>query len=378
MKIIAEKIWIPMRRLTIIALLLLGSCLSCSKEKPAMEAQPLEVVTVTIEPKTIPAEFQYVGVMESSHMVEIRARVAGYLEEISFQEGSFVKQGDLLFKIDPKPFDASLAIAKGELARQEAILSNAITTRDRLEPLYKEKAASKRDLDNAVSQVTASEAAVYSAKASVTQAELNLSYTTVTSPVSGLISSSNLREGALIDTSTLMTTMSVVNPIWVNYSVSDRDLLKFRSDIEKKRLAYPSKLDFTVELTLADGSHYPLEGRVNFAEPTLDLATGTMLIRAVFENPNRVLLPGQFVRVTVKGATYPDAIVIPQKAVLQGQKGMFVYVVDKDNRAQIRMVEPGDWFDEDWIINSGLQKGDQVIIDGVNRIQPDMPVIRKK
>lgn len=359
------------------AFCLLSILLSCQGETPEQEnLPPVEVTATQVVPQTIPIVFEYIAVVESSHLVEIRARVEGYLEKIGYQEGEVVKTGDLLFQIDSKPFVAALDNAKATLEKQEAILWNAKRTKERLEPLFEKNAVSRRDLDNAIANELSAEAEVQSAKASVRTAELNLGYTTIVSPVTGLASRSTYQEGALImpGSSGLLTKVSVVNPIWVNFNISLSDILKSRQELADKQLIYPKDYNFTVTLTLADGSVFPQLGKVNFAEPSLQPTTGTMLIRAEFPNPDNILLPGEFVRVHVWGAIRPNAIIVPQQAVQQGQQGMYVYVVDKENKAAMRLVTVGDWYKTDWIIKSGLEKGDTVIVEGVNKAQPGMQV----
>lgn len=358
---------------------LLAACLlsSCGKEEEEHGRPPTIVTAIVIEPQTIPADFEYVGVAQSSHLVEIRARVEGYLDKIAYVEGAFVNQGDLLFQLDQKPFQTKLESATSELAKQEAVLWNATRARVRLEPLFEKNAASRKDLDDAISRELTAQADVSSAKSSIVQAELDLGYTTITSPINGLAGLSTYREGALITPGVngLLTTVSVIDPIWVNFSVSEGDLLRGARDLQRHSLVAPLNMNFEVRIILADGTTLPDYGRVNFADPSLNQGTGTMNVRAVLPNPAGVVRPGQFVRVLLSGAVRPNAIVIPQRAVLQGKRGMFVYVIDKDQKAQIRFIEPGPWFKEDWIIKDGLEKGDIVVVDGVNKIQNGSKVI---
>jgi membrane fusion protein (multidrug efflux system) len=264
------------------------------------------------------------------------------------------------------------------LSQQEALLWNAKTTTGRLEPLYKQNAISKRDLDNAIASQLSSEAQVQSAKANVVTAELNLGYTTIRSPVTGLAGRSRFREGALITIgadSSKLTTVSVYDPIWVYFSVSDLDLLHAKEEEAKKQLQLPKNMDFTVELVLADGSVYPEKGKVDFTAPILNQNTGTMEVRAVFANPGADIKPGQFVKVRVSGAIRPNVIVVPQTAVMQGKSGMFVYIVGSDNKAKLTQIDAGEWFGTYWIITEGLMPGDQVVISGINKIQPGSDLI---
>lgn len=356
--------------------LLLCAC----AQKPPPRPQGVEVSVYQVHPQTIPANFEFVGVAESSHLVEIRARVEGYLWKIGYVEGSFVKQGDLLFQIDPRQFEAAVNEAKGELDRQKAILWAAERAVERFKPLYEQKAASQRDLDNATAQMLAGEASVEAAKAKLEENALNLSYTAISTPISGLAGRAKYREGTLITPSVngLLTTVAIIDPIWVYFSVSDSYLLSSREEISKNQLKFPESNDFIVTVILADGSEFPCKGKVNFTSPTLDQNTGTMMVRAVLPNPEGVIRPGQFVRAVVSGATRPNAIIVPQQAVQQGAKGLYVYVV-VNGKAQMRHVEGGDWYEHFWIIKQGLQEGEEVIVSGVNKVSDGTPVkITKK
>ncbi len=362
--------------LLLISLSLLTSCNNSHEQAPP---PPVDVTAVTIKPSTIPASMEYVGVAESSHMVEIRARVEGYLDKIAYSEGTFVKAGDLLFQLDSKPYETKLESAIAELDKYEAILWNTTRAKERIEPLFEKNAASRKDLDDAISRELTAQAEIANAKANIVQAKLNLGYTTITSPISGLSGASKFREGALITPgqNALLTTISIIDPIWVNFSVSEGDMLKGSSAVKAGQLIYPKDMNFHVQIVLADGTVLPDVGKVDFADPSLNQGTGTMNVRAIISNPEGVLRPGQFVRALLIGAERPNAIVIPQRAVLQGKKGMFVYVIDKESRAQIRFVEPGEWYKQDWIIKNGLAEGDVVIVDGVNRIQSGSKVVVK-
>jgi membrane fusion protein (multidrug efflux system) len=350
-------------------------CAGCQKEKPIPQISRVEVVVEKIEPTTIPAAFEYIGVVQSSHEVEIRARVIGYLETISYLEGAFVQKGDLLFQLDPRPFQAALAKAQAQLAREQSVLWQAERAVKRFTPLYEQKAASQRDLDNAIASQMAADAQVLGAQAQVADAEINLSYTTIRSPVSGLSSEAKYRVGSLISPSQdLLTTVSVIDPIWVNFSISEQDILQSQDEIRKGRLIFPPHDEFEIELILADQSVFPERGIVNFASPSYSQKTGTLMIRAVLPNPGDILRPGQFVRVRIHGATRPNAITVPQLAVQQGQNGPFVFVVNANNRAEVCPIEPGPWDQNNWVIWSGLKAGDKVIVNGVNKVLPGSSV----
>jgi membrane fusion protein, multidrug efflux system len=343
---------------------------SCHSEKKEVQA-PIDVSAVKVEPKTVPITIEYVGQTESSHMVEIRARVEGYLDKIAYKEGSPVKQGQLLFQIDPRPFQAKLEESKGELAAAKANLTRARREYDRIEPLYKQNAVSQRDRDNAEAALLTAEASVQSAKGKLMDAEVNLSYTTITSPVTGLSDRAYQREGALVSPgpASLLTTVSVIDPMWVNFSVSENDWLKYRDQIAKGLIQFPAREDFEVQLVLADGSIFSEKGRVTFTAPLYSKETGTFLVRSVISNPQDFLRPGQFVRVRMIGATRPNGIVVPQQSVIQTSKGHALYVV-KDGKAELRNVEVGDWQGVGgWFITSGLKSDEEVIVKGTEKLR---------
>lgn len=345
---------------------------SCAKQQKQAPPPPVPITAIRVEPQTLPADFEFVGVGESSHIVQIRARVEGYLESIDYKEGGMVKTGDLLFVLDQRPFIAAVESAQGVLARQKAILWNAQQTKARMVPLYAKNAVSQRDLDRALADELAAQAEVDTAQADLYKAEINLCFASISAPVSGLTSQAKYREGALISPGpgdeNLLTTLYVVDPIWVNFNVSDNDLLLLKKNVAAKRVQLPEKMHFTIEAVLSNGTVVPTTGVIDFNNPAIQQTTGTMLFRAVLPNPNILIYPGQFVKVVVKGAIRPQAIAIPQAAVLQNENGTFVYVVE-NGMAASRQVEAGDWYKDYWIINSGLKAGDVVIAKGVAKVQ---------
>lgn len=359
----------------ILFVILLFCFSSCERKTEPPKPPPIDVSTFTVEPATIPLTPEYVGFANSSHPVEIRARVEGYLDKIAYTEGSLVKEGQLLFQIDPRPLQAEVEKAKGELMRQQAGLENAKLTVDRLTPLYEKKAASKRDLDNAIAAKLQAEASVVTAAAQLDLSVINLGWATISSPVTGLSDKAKWREGALINpgANSLMTTISVVDPIWVIFTVSDNDILKYQRELREKIVEGPKNKLFEVEAILMDGSTFPYKGVVDFSSPTYDQTTGSLSVRGVFPNPDVILRPGQFVRVKVLGTVRPNTIYVPQRAVQEGKNNNFVYVV-RDGRAEIQTVEVGEWYGENQIITEGLKAGDVVIVDGVNKVKKDSPV----
>ncbi|MCG6936042.1 MAG: efflux RND transporter periplasmic adaptor subunit [Proteobacteria bacterium] len=335
-----------------------------------------EVVTLTIEPQDTPVSFEFVGKTASSRRVEIRSRVDGFLEKREYTEGSMVQAGQILFQMDRKPFEAKLKAARAELAQQTARLETATANLKRVRPLAKQNAIAQKELDDATGSYRAAAAAVEQANANVVQAELNLGYTTITSPLTGLSSFAVQREGAYlgIGTDSLLTYVAQIDPMWVEFSVSESQVLNYREKSRQGIVNMPKEGDFTVEIILGDGTVYPHTGRITFADASLSESTGTFLLRAEIENAEHTLRPGQFVRILLKGAIRPNAILIPQRAVQQGAKGSFVWVLDKDNKASFRPITVGPWHGEQWFIESGLEAGDVVVVDGALKLRPGTKV----
>jgi membrane fusion protein (multidrug efflux system) len=361
--------------------LLLGAALlaGCGKsEQQAPQRPPAPVSVMTVAPQTIPYTSTFVAQTESSQQVDIVARVSGFLDKIAYQEGDLVKAGQVLFQLDPKPFQAQLQSARGGLQSQQARLTTARANLSRIKPLAEQNAVSQSDLDKAQGEFDAASAAVFSAQATVTEAELNLGYATIRSPVTGLASRSQQRQGAFINSmaaSAQLTYVAAVDPIWVNFSISQNQIANFRELVGAGRVVPPPNNDYTVEVALSDGQLFPQTGTINFADPSFSLDTGSFLVRAVLPNPKRDLRPGMFVTANVKGAMRPDAVVVPQLAVQQGPKGHLVYVVNQTGVAEVRPVVVGDYYGEkDIVIEGGLQAGDRVIVEGMLKVVPGQPV----
>ena len=364
-----------MRRLSI-CLFALAFAAGCGKHKPPAEASgPVEVTVMTVAPRDTPVSSEYVGQTESSHQVEIRARVSGFLDRRVYTEGSTVKAGEVMFQQDPRPFEVQLKAAEGALAEQKARLRIAEQNLAQVQPLAERNALSQKDLDDAIGQRDAAAAAVQTAQANVEAARLNLSYTTITAPVTGLSSYARVQDGAYVSPeNSLLTYVEQVDPVWVNFTLSENEMLAYRQQAEKGSLRLPPKGEYKVELILADCSVYPHPGRITFANADYDSQTGSYLLRATLPNSEGALRPGEFVRVRVSGPVRVDAVLVPQEAVLQGAKGHFVVLVDKDGKAQIRPVQVGAWQGDDWFIDSGLSAGDVVVTEGVARLSPGTAV----
>jgi membrane fusion protein, multidrug efflux system len=351
----------------------------CGKEAPAPQARPAPQVTViTVKPQNIPSTPSFVAQTESSQQVNIVARVAGFLDRIAYKEGELVKEGQLLFELDRKPFQAQVEAARGAMQAQQARLSTAEANLGRVKPLAQQNALSQADLDRAQGDYDAAKAAVFSAQANLTQAELNLGYATIRSPVTGVVGRSLQRQGAYINPasdSANLTYVAAIDPIWVTFSVSQNQAARYTDDQAKGRLVPPKNQDYEVDLVLPDGTPFPQRGKINFADPSFNSDTGSFMVRAVLPNPKKMLRPGMFVTAFMKGAVRPNAVVVPQLAVQQGSNGHLVYVVNAAGSAEVRPVVVGDYYgDKDIVIVSGLAAGDRVVVDGVLKVVPGKPV----
>ncbi len=357
-------------------LLLLFAITGCSESPSEPPSAAIGVTVHHITAQDTPVTLTFVAKTESSRRVEIRSRVEGFLEKRLYREGSFVKAGQPLFQMDRKPFEAQLRAAKAELAQQRARLATAEANLKRVKPLAAQNAVAQKELDDAEGSYRSAAAAVEAAKAKVVQAKLNLGYTLITSPVTGLSSFAVKREGAYIGigTDSLLTYVAQLDPMWVAFSVSENQILRLRQQVKSGHLREPPDHKFEVEIVLADGSIYPHRGRITFADASLSEETGTFLIRAEVANPDHVLRPGQFVRANIHGAVRPQAILVPQKAVQQGAQGSFVWVVDADDKAELRPVTVGPWHGDMWFIDEGLKGGETVVVDGALRLRAGAPV----
>lgn len=347
---------------------------ACGKPEAPPPAPP-EVTVLKVQAKDAPVTFEFVGVTASSQQVEVRARVDGFLDERAYAEGSVVRKGDVMFRMDAKPFQAELDAARAALAEQEARLWTAQANLKRVKPLARANAVSKKELDDAQGTVNAAAASVEMAKADVETAKLNLGYTTIYAPVTGVSSFARIQNGAYVNQqNSLLTYVAQLDPMWVDFSISEDEMLSLRRQIAAGTLQTPGEAKLEVQIVMADGSVYPETGRIFFRDANYNTSTGTFLVRATFANPDGTLRPGQFVRVHIRGANRPDAILVPQKAVLQGAQGFFVWIVDKGGKAQVRPVQVGDWQGDNWFVSSGLSAGDRLITDGIMRLAKGVPV----
>jgi membrane fusion protein (multidrug efflux system) len=350
----------------------------CGRGQPAAPEAPQAVPAgvITVSAADVPYVGEFVGETESSQEVEIRARVEGFLEAIAYREGSVVRKGAVLFQMDRKPFEATLAAARAELQAQRARLSTASANLKRVGPLAAEDALSQKDLDDAQGARDAAVAAVEGAKSRVQQAEINLGYTTILSPVTGVTSFARKQPGSFITpgADSLLTYVSALDPMRVNFSVSENEQLKFTKLVEKQKLRPAPGRKYTVKVVLADGTVLPAPGHITFGDASYSKETGTFLVRAELPNKDGALRPGQFVRVLMSGASWIDAIQVPQRAVMQGPQGNFVWVVDAESKAEFRPVTVGPLTGDMWLIAEGLSDGERIVVDGGLKLAPGVPV----
>lgn len=332
---------------------------------PALPAAVLQVAA-----QRVPITLQAVGQVEGSKEVEVRARVSGILLKRLYNEGDLLRAGAPMFKIDPVPFEIALAQAKAQLAQEQARNEQSRRESVRLKQLAAEKAISQKEYDDATSNLKLSDATLQAAEAKVREAELNLSYTSVAAPVSGVSGRAVRSEGSLITAGadSLLTSISQVDPIWVRFSLAGSDLAK----LPQQRLVRGAPVE--VSLDLPDGTRYPGKGRLNFAATQIDTRLGTQQLRAEFDNAKGRLLPGQFVRVQLVAGQRDNVFLVPQTAVMQAEAGYMLFVLDQEGKAALRPVQMGDWIGSDWMVLGGLAAGDRVIVDNLLKLRPGAAV----
>lgn len=337
---------------------------------------PPAVVSVAVaEARDVPVTYEYVAQTAGFREVEVRARVTGILLKRNYREGAVVRRGESLFTIDPAPFQVALNRAEADVGVAEARLAQAKREAARLRPVLEARAVSRKELDDALSAEQVAEAELKVARARVAEAKLNLDYTRVEAPISGIAGRAAVSEGTLVSgPGVLLATVTQIDPMYALFGIPDREHHAMRRDVEAGRLKLPQGGRFKAAVKLADGSLYKQTGAVDFTDVRVSTQTGTSEARAEFPNGAGMLRAGEFVRVALTGAVRPGVIVVPQRAVLESPKGKFVYVVSAEGKAEPRPTEVGDWTGDGWIINGGLEAGDRVIVDGVLKIGPGAPV----
>ncbi|MEQ8151544.1 MAG: efflux RND transporter periplasmic adaptor subunit [Smithellaceae bacterium] len=354
------------------AILLFASAAGCSKG-PKEAPKPPVVEVMTVIQKDVPVYKEWIGTLDGMVNATIRAQVQGYLIKQNYRDGDLVKKGQILFEIDPRTFKAALDQAQGQLEVQQARWSTAKANLARIKPLAAVNAVSKKDLDDSIGAEQAARAAVLAARASVDKAKLEVGFTKISSPIDGIAGLAKAQIGNLVGPGATeeLTTVSTVNPIKFYFQISEQEYIKAmqRSATERERKE--------AELILADGSIYPEKGRYAFADRQVDITTGTIKVAAVFPNPGNLLRPGQYGRIRVAQSIRKEALLVPQRSVSEVQGKYMVAVVGTDNKVDIRPVKTAERIDNLWIILDGLKPGERVVVEGIQKVRPGMPVTPK-
>jgi membrane fusion protein (multidrug efflux system) len=327
---------------------------------------PPDVAVVDVAQKDVPIYMEWVGTTDGNVNAQIRARVNGYLQTRNYNEGTFVRSGELMFTIDPRPYQAALDQAKGELGRADAALTKTQQDVKRYTPLAAEGAISQEELDNAVQAQRAASALVDSARAAVEKAKLDLDWTRIASPIDGIAGIAVAQVGDLINANSVLTTVSQVDPIKVSVPISEQEYLIYSRSVQGDK---PGQAGPNLELILADGSVHQERGTVSVADRQVDIQTGTMMIVALFPNPNNMLRPGQYAKVRATMETRSGALLVPQRAVQELQGTFQVAVVSPDNKVAMRIVKAGPRVGSSWVIEDGLKPGERVIVEGLQKVR---------
>jgi membrane fusion protein (multidrug efflux system) len=378
MKDVRKDVSMQGDRRSMLVAVTMAAALSTACEKPAAVAPPPpEVYVATVVQQDVPVYLELVGQTQGFQDVDIRARVEGFLETLNFREGSFVRKGDLLYQIDRKPLEAALAQANAELATTRARLAKADNDVARYTPLAAKQAVSQRELDDARASQDAMRSQVDAAKAAVEKATLDLGYTKITSPIDGLVGTTQVKPGSLVGRgeSTLLTTVSSIDPIIFRVAVTEADYLRIIKR-DPKRAGQEGKVS-GIQLTLADGALHPHAGTLGPVERAVNSATGTLGVQLYFPNPDNVLRPGQYGRARLLLETKSGALLIPQRAVQETQNLRSVAVVGADNKIVFRNVTVGPRVDTLWVIEEGLKPGEQVVAEGLQSLRDGMSVRTK-
>ena len=354
------------------ALLLASGC--ARKEAPA--PRPVDVLVVPVVQMDVPVVGEWIGTLDGSVNADIRPKIEGYLLRQFYKEGQFVHRNDPLFEIDPRQFRAALEQARGTLARAEAQLSKATNDVDRFTPLAAQRAISQQELDNAIAAQRDARGGLSAARAAVEQSALNLGWTRVTSPIDGIAGIAKTQVGDLVNTQSVMTTVSTVDPIRVTIGISEREYMDRAASIN--RVSYPTtERGPDLELILEDGSVFPEKGKAVLVDREVNVKTGTLTVKGFFPNPHNILRPGQYAHIRAELSVRPGALLVPQRAVTELQGGARVAVAGTDGKAEIRAVEVGPRFRDLFVIEKGLKAGDNVIVSGLQYLRAGTPVSAK-
>lgn len=381
-------------RITAIHLAMVGASLVAGCSSHASGAGPTvpDVEVVHVEQRDVPIFAEWIGTLDGMTNADVRAQVTGYILRQGYQEGAFVKKGQLLFEIDPRPFQAAVDQAKGQLAQAKATLANAEAVQgrtqldvDRYTPLAREQAASQQDMDNAVQNNLAAKATVETVKAQIQTdeaaletANINLDFTRLTAPIDGIAGQAQLQVGALVSpTSGPVTSVSTVDPIKVYFTVSEQEYLDFHKRYATQNTLEAARKNLHLQLILANGTTYVQEGTFYFTDRQVDPTTGAIRVAALFPNPGNILRPGGYGRISATVRTQNDALLVPQRAVSELQGSYQVAVVDGGNKVNIRTIEVGDQVGNQWIVLSGLKPGERVVAEGTQKVREGITVSPK-
>lgn len=344
---------------------------------PGASMPPPEVTVCRVETTTVPVAYEYVGITQASKTVELRARIQGFIQSRNFNDGAYVKEGDLLFSIDPRSFEADLEIAAAQVDQAESRLHLAEQEVKRMQSVRQPGAITQSDLDVRLSEQANANAALKLARAQLAKAKLEVSYTKVVAPFTGYVEKALKEEGSLVDSgqNSLLTIMQQVDPLYVSFQVSESDFLAWKHEEKEGRQVLVGNMSKpSVSIMLLDGTPFSNEGILDFENTHLDLKTGTVELRATFENGEKTLKPGQFVKVRVAGWERPDSLVTPRRSVSQSPQGAYVYIVTQENKVEMRIVKTGPWAGENWVILEGLKEGEQVIVEGLTKVHTGMTI----
>jgi len=352
---------------------------ACGKEAPPPAAAPPEVMVAAVVQRDVPIMTELVGQAAGSQDVDVRARVEGFLDTVAFTEGTLVKQGQLLYKIDPKPFEAAVASAKGNLATAQARFEKATNDVKRYTPLVAQQAVSQMELDNAVSARDATAAQVDAAKAALDKAQIDLGYTTISAPIAGLVGTTKVKAGNLVGRgeNTLLVTISVINPIFFRAGLAEAEYLRIARRLQERQAAGEVREKTPIALILADGTTLPNKGYLDVVERNIDPTTGTLAMQVTFPNPEMLVRPGQYGRARFESDMKRGALLVPQRAVQELQSIYSVAVVGTDNKVSFRNVKVGPKDGSLWVIDQGLNPGDRVVVEGLQKVREGAVVAPK-
>lgn len=346
---------------------------ACSEQQQAAMPPPL-VQVQTVEARDVLYTGEYMAQTQGFKAVDLLARVEGVIQSRLYEEGQFVEEGQVMFEIEPDSYQGSFQQAEGTLAQARALYANATENLRRVLPLYERDAVSKKQRDDAQAAYDNAKAQVEAAQGALKVARVSYGYTTVVSPVSGFASKESLTPGNIVYNGSKLTTINMVDPMYVNFSIAAPEILQLNQLIEQGRAVDPSGGRWQATLTLVNGQEYPQKGEVTFLDRQVDPLVGVIRARATFANPDHKILPGQFCRLRINLATLKDALMIPQKSVIMTQQGSIVYVLDANNTAQARTVQLGITQGQDYLVYDGLKAGERIVVEGTNKVRANAPV----